>query len=192
MKVRDWEARELISPGSTIFYGPATRALPYFAERGLTCPQYINPADFMLDLMDPEEEADPTGKHSVQPLCLKLLGSVERAEDHLALIELPDSFRKSEDCKKVEKEIQTSVKFSDPINSIVDVSPNKGEDYGKKSPTNTNDISTANKSRKCINWRAIRLSYDLWRTIPYFAQTHMEGYCKRFRRDVRQNCSGDR
>lgn len=47
--------------GNTIFYGSALRALPYFAERGLTCPNFINPADFMLDLMDPEEETDPTG-----------------------------------------------------------------------------------------------------------------------------------
>lgn len=51
----------LLVIGRTVYFGPVNEALNYFSERGLVCPPFINPADFLLDILDKEEEAEPSG-----------------------------------------------------------------------------------------------------------------------------------
>jgi ATP-binding cassette subfamily G (WHITE) protein 2 len=41
----------LLSQGHTIYFGPSTQLVPYFASQGFICEQYDNPADFVLDIL---------------------------------------------------------------------------------------------------------------------------------------------
>ena len=47
----------LLNHGETVFFGPAETAMPYFSGLGYDVPQYVNPADYFIDLLlRPEEE----------------------------------------------------------------------------------------------------------------------------------------
>lgn len=52
------------SPGRTVFFGPAPKALDYFTSQGFTCPPSFNSADYFLDIISldlraPELEVCP-------------------------------------------------------------------------------------------------------------------------------------
>jgi ABC-type multidrug transport system ATPase subunit len=38
----------LMSQGQILYYGPASHAVEYFADRGFVCPQYTNPSDYFF------------------------------------------------------------------------------------------------------------------------------------------------
>jgi len=44
----------LLSEGRTIYYGLAQNSVEYFRNLGYSCPESMNPADFLLDMLDPE------------------------------------------------------------------------------------------------------------------------------------------
>lgn len=44
----------LMHNGRTVYLGPATKAFNYFGDIGYRCPQYYNPADFYIDLLNDE------------------------------------------------------------------------------------------------------------------------------------------
>lgn len=45
----------LLDAGKCVYYGPAQDAANYFSRLGYTCPQHVNPADFLLDVLDDDE-----------------------------------------------------------------------------------------------------------------------------------------
>lgn len=45
----------LLSQGEIIYCGPRQDVVPYFAGLGYSCGQFVNPADFFLDLLSPME-----------------------------------------------------------------------------------------------------------------------------------------
>lgn len=45
----------LLARGKTIYYGPANKAIEYFALQGHVAPVHYNPADFLLELVTDEE-----------------------------------------------------------------------------------------------------------------------------------------
>lgn len=41
----------LLSSGQTVYTGPVTEALTYFDQNGFPCPQHVNPADHLIDII---------------------------------------------------------------------------------------------------------------------------------------------
>ncbi|RLN73355.1 hypothetical protein BBJ28_00011894 [Nothophytophthora sp. Chile5] len=59
----------LLAEGATVYEGPAREAISYFAELGLECPPFMNPADhFMEQLVVLERTTDHAGLARVQHL----------------------------------------------------------------------------------------------------------------------------
>ena len=50
-----------MSAGSVVFYGETKDALDYFANLGLQCPIYLNPADFLLDVSEDARQVEMLG-----------------------------------------------------------------------------------------------------------------------------------
>ena len=48
----------LLDRGHTVYFGPAATAMDYFAKLGFPCPQFANPADYLLDLLEDAVEGD--------------------------------------------------------------------------------------------------------------------------------------
>ena len=78
----------LLSQGRTIYHGSAAHAPDYFALLGLPCPQYCNPADFIISLVNtdfadqqPEQKkADPSARadsFAASDACAQLVARVE-------------------------------------------------------------------------------------------------------------------
>eukprot|EP00667_Euglena_gracilis_P027731 EG_transcript_34575 len=40
-----------LAKGQTVYNGPTSNAIPYFQELGYECPQYTNPADYIMKLL---------------------------------------------------------------------------------------------------------------------------------------------
>ncbi|XP_065906239.1 broad substrate specificity ATP-binding cassette transporter ABCG2-like [Dysidea avara] len=53
-----FDSLTLMSRGRLVYHGPANNALNYFSELGYQCEQHNNPADFFLDVIIENEEAD--------------------------------------------------------------------------------------------------------------------------------------
>lgn len=51
----------LLYEGQTVFFGPTAMATPYMATHGLVCPPLVNPADYLLDILDPEFDPASVG-----------------------------------------------------------------------------------------------------------------------------------
>ncbi|KAI9144775.1 P-loop containing nucleoside triphosphate hydrolase protein [Paraphysoderma sedebokerense] len=54
----------LLKGGRIVYYGPTEDSLRFFAECGFPCPQFSNPADHMLDVIQSDEhesDKDPSG-----------------------------------------------------------------------------------------------------------------------------------
>lgn len=83
----------LVNEGQVIYFGPVSRVLEYFNERGLNCPAFINPADFILDVLDKEEEMETTG-------------IIERRDGCVTTDELPASFQQSDENRQLQKDLQ--------------------------------------------------------------------------------------
>lgn len=52
-----WELLDmlmLLVEGHMVYFGDARSAIPYFANLGLVCPPYVNPADFVIRLINRE------------------------------------------------------------------------------------------------------------------------------------------
>ena len=47
----------VLSLGRTVYFGPAAQVTPYFDHLGYHCPQYSNPADFLIDTVVRNEKA---------------------------------------------------------------------------------------------------------------------------------------
>ena len=47
----------LLDRGHTVYFGPAKDAVAYFGRLGFVCPQFANPADYLLDLLEDAVEA---------------------------------------------------------------------------------------------------------------------------------------
>lgn len=101
----------LLYAGETIYYGPADGALPYFTKLGYTCPDSVNPADFLLDMLDDEVDKDHTDTHDEEfgdsdseeekddidtRVIIKAKDAVEKAD-------FGDAFLKSGEGKNLEK-----------------------------------------------------------------------------------------
>mmetsp|Transcript_3510 Transcript_3510/g.7377 ORF Transcript_3510/g.7377 Transcript_3510/m.7377 type:complete len:602 (-) Transcript_3510:491-2296(-) len=73
----------LLSSGATIYSGKASDAIPYFTKAGHACPQYSNPADFFLALVNSDfpERFDRTleGKFAESKELKSLLATVTEA-----------------------------------------------------------------------------------------------------------------
>jgi len=55
----------LLNAGETIYFGPARDALSYFSRLGYICPDFVNPADFLLDMLDDEIQLeDPNNEEN--------------------------------------------------------------------------------------------------------------------------------
>jgi ATP-binding cassette subfamily G (WHITE) protein 2 len=48
----------LLSEGKVIYHGNAIESINYFASIGYQCSSYLNPADFLLDILDEEPDGD--------------------------------------------------------------------------------------------------------------------------------------
>lgn len=46
----------VLSQGGVAYFGPARDAVQYFASAGYSCPQYINPADYFIDVTVESEQ----------------------------------------------------------------------------------------------------------------------------------------
>eukprot|EP01124_Arcella_intermedia_P003352 TRINITY_DN11836_c0_g1_i1.p1 TRINITY_DN11836_c0_g1~~TRINITY_DN11836_c0_g1_i1.p1 ORF type:complete len:566 (+),score=85.82 TRINITY_DN11836_c0_g1_i1:213-1910(+) len=99
----------LLHEGKTVYYGEANKAVHYFKERGILCPSFINPADFLLDMLeheggeeeDSEEEDDPDKEQ---------FRTVIRNELSVLPQDLHTEFLKSEEHKKLNR-AQKQTKF---------------------------------------------------------------------------------
>ena len=52
----------------TVYYGRTSGAMDYFADLGLECPAFTNPADFLLDILEEEEfmKEDEEGEEDIE------------------------------------------------------------------------------------------------------------------------------
>mmetsp|Transcript_36390 Transcript_36390/g.58443 ORF Transcript_36390/g.58443 Transcript_36390/m.58443 type:complete len:657 (+) Transcript_36390:321-2291(+) len=53
----------LASGGRVAYIGPASQALAHFSALGHTCPQYYNPAEFLIDLVAVDADGGPEAEH---------------------------------------------------------------------------------------------------------------------------------
>uniref|UniRef100_A0A6B2L0Z9 ABC transporter domain-containing protein n=1 Tax=Arcella intermedia TaxID=1963864 RepID=A0A6B2L0Z9_9EUKA len=76
--------------GKTVYCGPASQTVPYFSRVGFNCPETLNPADYLMDMLEEEEEeeAGPDHHGDGEDLGKKRKQSVEK---------LPMLFRKSKE-----------------------------------------------------------------------------------------------
>jgi ABC-type multidrug transport system ATPase subunit len=59
----------LLVEGRTAYYGKANTVVEYFATLGYECPQYTNPADFLLGLVNSDFEGHADIDDLVQSTC---------------------------------------------------------------------------------------------------------------------------
>lgn len=55
----------LLSEGKLIYCGPADSVLSYFNDRGFTCPEHYNPAEFLADLVAIDHSSPETEEESI-------------------------------------------------------------------------------------------------------------------------------
>eukprot|EP01125_Pyxidicula_operculata_P007587 TRINITY_DN2576_c1_g2_i1.p1 TRINITY_DN2576_c1_g2~~TRINITY_DN2576_c1_g2_i1.p1 ORF type:complete len:600 (-),score=82.09 TRINITY_DN2576_c1_g2_i1:1725-3389(-) len=72
----------LIHEGESIYFGKANNAVEYFKNLGIICPNHINPADFLVDIVD--EDIDP-----------KITGGAIRSKSAVQPSQLPETYQKS-------------------------------------------------------------------------------------------------
>eukprot|EP00123_Amoebidium_parasiticum_P015471 comp22988_c0_seq1/m.36596 comp22988_c0_seq1/g.36596 ORF comp22988_c0_seq1/g.36596 comp22988_c0_seq1/m.36596 type:complete len:647 (-) comp22988_c0_seq1:242-2182(-) len=100
----------LLSKGTTVFYGPADKAIDFFAEAGFPCSQNNNPADHFLDVTtvdSREPELEEASKARNEKLIEAFRSSTYNT---LALKEAQDTGSRSvEDGKGVKKQWSVSV-----------------------------------------------------------------------------------
>ena len=56
----------MLSQGKTLYCGPAKSAVGHFSSLGYTCPEYNNPADFFLSLVNDDFPLHPCDLGLVQ------------------------------------------------------------------------------------------------------------------------------
>ena len=109
----------LSSHGQTVFHGPASQAVDYFARHGLVCETYNNPPDFFLDVITQNSESSDLKinlSDSVVPI-IETCNSNGKA----AQIDLPALFKTSPEnrlMKKVCFEILDHRTISDNCRSL--------------------------------------------------------------------------
>ena len=77
----------LLVEGRTLFFGSRTNAIEYFNNLGLPCPQYSNPSDYFLEVVNTD------------------------FEDHADVDDLVSQFLSSEECGKLVSEIDDETEF---------------------------------------------------------------------------------
>lgn len=88
----------LLSRGHTLYFGPASTAIKYFSRLGYECPQYSNPADFLISIVNTDFVEFAT---NASP------------ED------LGEKFLNSEEFKAVSQDVEQLTKQSAPITAAV-------------------------------------------------------------------------
>lgn len=58
----------LLSAGTPMYVGPAAGAVPHFASLGHPCPAHHNPAEFLADLISPDNATDASAQESRERL----------------------------------------------------------------------------------------------------------------------------
>ena len=58
----------ILSHGRTVYYGGEDAVLPFFSSLGYVCPQYSNPADFLIDTVVRNEKAAHSALRVANPL----------------------------------------------------------------------------------------------------------------------------
>jgi len=72
----------LLCNGQTVYFGGALKSLEYFKRLGFTCPTFLNPGDFLLDILE-------EGKEKEEVRHLKSSEAEEELEDDMNLGGIP-------------------------------------------------------------------------------------------------------
>jgi hypothetical protein len=83
----------LLSHGETIYFGPSDMAIKHFSENGHTCPQYSNPADYFLSLINLDFE----GHYNLPQLVLAFKNSGFNKELQTKLSTVHENMRNGSD-----------------------------------------------------------------------------------------------
>lgn len=65
-----------LSTGNVVYFGPTKDAVKYFESAGYRCPEYVNPADFIMDIINTDFDGEKKGEDDV----LKLVASYKESK----------------------------------------------------------------------------------------------------------------
>ncbi|XP_072050831.1 LOW QUALITY PROTEIN: broad substrate specificity ATP-binding cassette transporter ABCG2-like [Amphiura filiformis] len=113
---RLFDKLHLLSKGSTVYHGPSSEALQYFAANGYICEEHDNPADFFLDsiLHNQAAIADSSQNNDAQGTDVEKGKKYRKSRTEMKeyIPPLTDSFKKSRFYSDMTREVNSIMELS--------------------------------------------------------------------------------
>lgn len=169
----------ILSQGHQVYFGPASSVLDYFRDIGLPCPNYTNPADFLLDAVVRNEKAQAFALRQTPRRDAD--AETPNDEDPLAVDFNPDAPLPLDDEDEIDVSKMVAVDFHHAFldhqisNDLVQSIHEQNKRLGSENRNNRGRRA----SRYATNWLR-QFFWLIWRTILNYYRNPMVTYVQLF------------